>query len=275
MILVTGATGNVGGAVLRQLLDAGERVRAVTRNPATATLPSGADVVGGDLLEPRSLCEAFTGVERVFLFPSPETAAEVVTLAAANGVRRVVLLSSSSVVQGDDNPISRRHSTVEDALRDSGLGTTFVRPGGFATNTLAWAPSIRAESVVRAPFARSSTNLIHEADIAAVAVAALLEDGHDGAAYELNGAGALTQVEQANLIGEAIGRQVRFEELTRQEGLAQLTGRVPEAIAHTILDQRQASIGTTEAPLPGVEQVTGRPPRTFARWAQDHAADFR
>ena len=274
MIVVTGATGNVGGAVLRQLLDSGESVRAVTRKPDRANLPAGAEIVGGDLDQPESLADAFDGADRLFLFPNPTTAAEVTTLAKRHGVHRVVVLSSNSVTEAhSDNVIAVMHRSVEDTVRASGLDWTFVRPGGFATNTLAWAPGIRAEGLVRAPFADLGNSLIHEADIAAVAVAALLEDGHSQASYELSGPEALTPAQQTQAIGTAIGRELRFEEQSIPDARAQMLEQIPAPIVDAILGYADRAMGVEV--LPTVEQITGHPARTFAQWARDHAADFR
>lgn len=275
MILVTGATGNVGGNVVRQLLEAGESVRAVTRNPATAVFPPGVEVVGGDLTKPESLAEAFDGVDRIFLFPSADAAEAVAELARERGVRRVVVLSAGLVEGYVDNPIAAMHRSVEDAVEASGLAWTFLRPGGFATNTLAWAGSIRSEGVVRAPYGGAVINLIHEADVAAVATAALLEDGHEGAAYRLTGPGGLTQVEQAQAIGQALGRDVRFEELTPEQGREHMTRFAPAPVVDTMLRFWADAVGAEPEVLSTVEQVTGRPARSFGRWAHDHVEDFR
>jgi uncharacterized protein YbjT (DUF2867 family) len=274
MILVTGATGNVGGSVVRQLLEAGENIRALTRDPGAARLPAGVDVVGGDLADPSTLSGAFDGIDRMFLFPVPATAAAVTELAVRAGVRRVAVLSSSAVTQPGDNMVSVMHRTVEDAVRRSGLDATFVRPGGFATNTLSWARSVRAESVVRAPYPGAAMNSIHEADIAAVATAALLDDKHVGAAYHLTGPASVTQAEQVRAIAAATGREVRLEELTPERARAAMAQVMPAEIADLMLGYLAGSVDTVAEVLPTVEQVTGRPARTYAEWAVDHAADF-
>jgi uncharacterized protein YbjT (DUF2867 family) len=277
MILVTGATGNVGRNVVAQLLAAGRQVRAVTRNPDAAKLPQGVEVFGADLAEPDSLDGALRGIERLFLYPRPETAEQVVALARRRGVRRVVLLSASAVLDHDErNLIGAMHREVEDAVTASGLAATFVRPGGFAANALGWAPSIRAEDVVRAPYPELASAPIHERDIAAVATAALLEDGHEGAAYQLTGPHTLTQLEQVAAIGVAAGRDIRFEEQTPQQARAQLLRAMPAPVVDSLLHiwARLADTGP-EKILPTVEQVTGRPPSTFAQWAQEHSEAFR
>lgn len=286
MILVTGATGFVGRNVVGQLLQAGVRVRALTRNPAAAGLPGGVEVVQGDLTRPETLAPALAGVERMYLFPVEETAREVVAMAKRAGVRRIVDLSAASVTVGlHTNP-------VEQAVEEAGLAWTHVRPGGFMANMLQlWAPMVRAQRVVRYPFGDEPANMIHEADIAAVAVAALLEDGHHGAAYTLTGPGTITTREQVAAIGEALGEPVRYIEVTRDEARRVLKAQGGFAAESADLMLGLVDYGGEEASgaegysdqdwsalekeWPDVERVVGRRPRSFAEWARDHVEDFR
>ncbi|WP_238412935.1 SDR family oxidoreductase [Saccharothrix deserti] len=162
----------------------------------------------GHQFDPAALESALDGIGSVFLvWPSfTEGAAEAV--AEVIGARRVVVLSSGSVVDGVEeqpHPIGQFHAEVEEAVVRAGAEWTFLRPHGFATNTLNWAAEIRSGDVVRGAYGRSASTLVHEADIAAVAVRALTEDGHVGAKYELTGPEVLTKVEQVHAIGEAIG----------------------------------------------------------------------
>ncbi|SHF10329.1 SDR family oxidoreductase [Streptoalloteichus hindustanus] len=286
-ILVTGATGNVGRIVVDRLVAAGVPVRALTREPGRASFPQAVTVVGGDLREPASLSDAFAGVERLYLFPVPETAREVVALARSAGVRRVVVLSSGAVTSGDDTNF---HLPVERAVEESGLEWTHVRPGEFALNKLSlWGPSIRAENVVRDPFPDAAWYPVHERDIADVATAALLDDGHAGAAYTLNGPELLSHRDQVRAIGAALGREIRFEvvSVARTRELYRQQGGFAAAAADFLLgyetysgdaadpEAKQEWAPTEPAPMPTAEQVTGRPARTFAEWARDHADDFR
>jgi uncharacterized protein YbjT (DUF2867 family) len=153
MILVTGPTGNIGRHVVRGLLEAGQPVRAVTRHPASAAIPDGVEIISGDLTDAGSLRVALTGVERLFLY-SPADAgtgtAEVTDLARERGVRRVVLLSSQTVLHTGAGYLGQIHRNAEKDVVQSGLDWTILRPGSFATNTLNWAWSIRREGVVRA-----------------------------------------------------------------------------------------------------------------------------
>lgn len=275
-ILVTGATGAVGRPVVDQLVEAGESVRAVTRTPATAGLPEQVEVFEGDMEQPESLRAAFAGVDRLYLFPVPDTAREVVALAKEAGVRRIVVLSSSSVLDtSGDNHSGEYHRAVERAVEESGIEWTFIRPDEFATNVLwKWAHSIRTEGVVRAPYGNATRVLIHEADVAAVAAAALLEDGHAGQAYVLTGPEAVTQAEQVRQIAQAIGRPVAFEEITPDQAREFMGQVMPAPVVEMVLGYLADAVANPPVPVDAVEKVTGRPALTFARWAADHAADF-
>jgi uncharacterized protein YbjT (DUF2867 family) len=160
----------------------------------------------------------------------------------------------------------------------SGAEWTRVRPGLLAANALRWAERIRAERVVREPYAAVGYPVVHEADVADVAVAALLTDDHVGAAYTITGPAKVTQAEQAVAIGAAIGEEVPFEELDPADARTQwLRDGWPEETADWMIALLADAVDGTGAlpPTDTFQRVTGRPPRTFAQWAFDHAADFR
>ena len=285
-ILVTGATGFVGRHVVSQLAAAGERVRAMTRKPGGVPVPDGAEVVRGDLLDPSSVAEALAGVDRMYLFPEPRTAVEVVAAARRAGVDRIVTLSSGAVSAGLDTDFQL---PVEQAVEASGCEWTHLRPGEFASNALRlWGPSIRAERVVRHHQPDWRGLPIHEADIAAVGVAALLEDGHHGKAYDLTGPARLSARDQARMIGDALGEEVRVEEVTREEARdilrsyggwaaenADLLTGFESYSPSDLPDHTPEEWDAMIKPLPTVEEVLGRPARSFAEWARDHVGDFR
>jgi len=275
-ILVTGASGQVGRAVLDQLLAAGAEVRASSRDPRAAHLPAGVPVVAADLTRPETLPAAFAGVTRVFLYAQPEGIEGFVQAAQAAGVQHIVFLSSSSVVASgaQTDPIARRHRAVEHALEQSGLTWTFVRPGAFATNALGWVTTIRAEGVVRLAYPRAESAPIHEADIAAVAVAALTGDTLHGAAPVLTGPESLTRERQVGLIGAAIGRDVRCVELTPEQARDGMARSMPPPFADGLLRMWAATDGVPATISDAVAHITGRPGRDFALWARDHAAAF-
>ncbi|MBM7775602.1 uncharacterized protein YbjT (DUF2867 family) [Actinokineospora baliensis] len=270
-VLVTGATGTVGRHVVTGLVAAGVEVRAMTRRRAGAGFADGVEVVGGDLGAPDPA--VFAGVDRLYLFTAGKTAT-VLDHAKRAGVSRVVLLSSASV-GFDDAQVGESHRVAEEAVVDSGLEWTHLRPGMFAANLLEWADSIRAEGVVREPHRAAAQTAIHEVDIAEVAVAALLTDKHVGQALALTGSEVLTKVEQAETIGAVIGKTVRFEELAPERWKAELPAEVPGWVADWLLGIWAGAAAVPETPLPTVADVLGRPPKTLREWATDHAADFR
>jgi uncharacterized protein YbjT (DUF2867 family) len=281
MILVTGSTGNVGRHVVSQLLDEGAAVRALARNPDSADLPEGVEVVRGDLSVPDSLEAGLDGVEAVFLvwpFGTAEAAPAVLD-AVTKHARRIVYLSSMGIrddLEQQADPINGFHADLEHVIERSGLEWTFLRPSGFATNTLGWARQIRAGGVVHGPFGALSRPLIHERDIAAVAVRALTGDGHGGKKHLLTGPQAMTQIEQAHTIGEAIGRPVRYEEISPEAARKQmLTDGWPPSFANGALKGWATMLTEPEPVLSTVEELTRAPAHTFREWATDHADDFR
>ncbi|MCX5388528.1 NAD(P)H-binding protein [Streptomyces sp. NBC_00094] len=277
-ILVTGATGKVGGAVVAQLHAAGVPVRALVRGEAD--FPEGVQAVRGDLGDSASLGTALEGVDTVFLvwpFLSAEGASDVIDVIGKRA-RRVVYLSSAGVGSEKEEPdeaITMFHTELERLIEASGLEWTALRPTGFASNTLGWAEEVRT-GAVRAPLARLARPLIHEADIAAVAVQALTTDTLLGARPLLTGLELITQERQVALIGEAIGRPVRFEEVSLDEAVEQMKAAgYPAELVEAVLPAQAKMLENPEPVNDAVERITGSPARSFREWAVDHAADFR
>src|SRR5258708_5129107 len=278
MFVVVGGTGRVGRQVAAQLRERGLPVRVVTRGRNPAAAPRGAEVARADLADPVSLEPHLLGAQAVFLvwpFTSPEMTAGLapkVAEIAARHARRIVYLSAQAAA---DQPGSF-WAVVERAIEDSGDSWTFLRPTGFAANTLMWADQIRSGGVVRWPFGAAARALIDERDIAAVAVRALAGDGHDGARYLLSGPAVLTQVEQLAAIGHAIGRELRWQELPRQAALAALAAAWGDpAFAEMALDAWEWFVDHPETVTSAVQDLTGAPARSFADWAAANAAAFR
>ncbi len=253
-----------------RLLAAGHPVRALTRDPARAGLPPAAEVVAGNLADPESLATAFDGVTAAHLITFGDdyaplaTGAEIVSLAQRAGVRRV------TVLKGD---VER--SPLESAIEAGGLAWTFLAPVEFMSNTLGWAASVRDEGVVRDGFAGVRSAMIHEGDIAAVAAAALTTAGHERREYWLTGPEALTPPERVAIIGDVLGRNVRFAEMSRDETVARWReeGYGEDDIAF-FLQMRTDPPAAGYTVLPTVEQVTGRPARTFRQWVAENAGVF-
>ncbi|MEV4176681.1 NAD(P)H-binding protein [Nonomuraea sp. NPDC049709] len=273
MILVTGATGNAGGALVRTLAGAGEPVRALVRREVD--LP--ADLHLGDLNDPESVAGALDGVRGVFLLSGYDRMDETLAAVARAGVEHVVLLSASAAEAADlGNPISKYHVESEALVRESRVPWTILRPRTFMSNTLRWADQIRSGNVVRDTFPDVAVATVDPLDIAAVAAASLLEKGrHDGQVYGLTGPEALRPADRVRILGAALGRELRFEGLTDAEAREQLLTGMPEAYAEAFLGFFARGELDESVVLPTVEQVTGRPPRTFEEWAAANTEAFR
>ncbi|MFJ7218454.1 NAD(P)H-binding protein [Amycolatopsis sp. NPDC098790] len=279
-ILVTGARGNVARALVEQLLRDGHEVRAAGRDPGTTRLPGGVEVVAADLARSANWDAALDGVTKVFLYAG--TAGLDGFLSRASGLAQVVVLSALGADPASEDAITRAHGEAEQAVRDSGLPWTFLRPGGFAANRLLWADSVRA-GVVRDPFPDSHSALIHEADIAAVAARALTSSGHLGATYSLTGPESLTVRQQAAVLGGVTGAPVRVETQDLDDYRRELTaafaarglGSVGSAsVIEARIRRLAALVDRPQATTETVRDVTGRPARSFAEWAAEHAAAF-
>jgi uncharacterized protein YbjT (DUF2867 family) len=280
-VLVTGSTGRVGRRVVDELLRAGVPVRALARRPEAARLPPGVEVVSGDLTVPDSLDGPLRDVAAVFLvWTVPPAALPAIVQRLAAAPRRVVLLSSPHQTPHpffqQPNPMAALHAGIERQIADAGLDATIVRPGMFASNSLGWwAASIRAGDVVRWPYGEVETAPIDERDIAAVAARALCDDGHAGRDYVLTGPQSLSQREQVATIGDAIGRTIRFEELSPEEFRREMAATWPGAAIDMLLAAWGAAVGRPAYMTSSVLDIVGSPPRTFYQWASDHAAAFQ
>ena len=279
--LIVGATGAVGGAVAEQLVAAGvPNVSALSRNPEAAHLPSGVEVVHGDLTMPESLEDGLAGVDAVFLvWTAPPASVLAAIERIARTARRIVFLSSPLKTPHplfqQPNPMRALHAQIEAAIISSGLDWTFLRPGMFARNCLSWwAPSIRSGDVVRWPYLRVPTAPIDERDIAAVAVRALCEDGHAGAGYVLTGPQSLTQAEQLSAIGQAIGRDIQVEDISPEKARKELLSIMPAVAIEMLLSAWAAAEGQPAFVSNTFSEVMGAPPRSFSHWVVDHAHQF-
>ena len=278
-ILVTGATGNVGRPLVGGLLADGARVRALTRDPVGVAFPPGVAVVGGDYAAPGTLAEAVRGADAVFVNIGAlrEHAGELISAARGTGVSKIVMLSSIAVRDEGDQVLflGRQHKAVEDAVKAAGVDWTILRCGGFATNTLTWAASVRAEGVVRFPYGEAALAPIAEQDIAAAAVRVLLDSGHAGRTYVLTGAESLTQIQQAEAIGKAIGRPVRFEELSPGQFRPVATRYLPAPVVEDLLKALAGYVGQAAYMTADLEKIIGRPATSYTQWAAMHADAYR
>ncbi|MFF3490224.1 NAD(P)H-binding protein [Streptomyces sp. NPDC002795] len=274
-VLVTGATGRIGRAVVDELLAAGVPVRALTRRPAAADLPDGVEVMAGDFADPATLDRALSGVRSVFLLwtAPPATAGAVIERIAAR-TRRIVFLSSPHRTPHpffqQPNPMADLHAEIERLITASGLDSTILRPGMFASNVrLWWEAAINAGEPVRWPYADVETAPIDERDLAAVTARTLYEGGHTGGDYVLTGPEALSHAEQVRVIGDVIGRPVPFEELTPDGFRSATEGVWPRPVVDMLLDAWGASEGHPAYVTTTVADVLGVPARTFREWVTD------
>jgi uncharacterized protein YbjT (DUF2867 family) len=275
MILVTGATGNVGAELVGALRRAGEPVRALTRQP-DLELPAGAERATGDLNEPRSLAAALTGARGVFLLSGYQDMPGLLAQARSAGAEQVVLLSGgAAAASGTANPISQYMIRSEDAVRESGLAWTIVRPYEFMSNALRWAAQLRAGDLLRLPFAAVGVAFIDPHDIAAVSAAALLTGRHQGQTYRVSGPQRLRPADRARILADVLGRELRWEAQPDAEARAEMTASMPADYADALFSFSSGRALDESQVLPVVQDVTGTPPRTFEQWATAHAAAFR
>lgn len=264
MIVVTGATGNIGRPLVRTLAAAGQEVTAVSRK--AADLPAGVRHQAVDLSD-----LDLTGAEALFLLlPGGWFDAEgVIAKAQAAGVRRIVLVSSQGVGTG------RHPSGIEDSVKASGLEWSILRPSGFQSNTLGWSQSVREHRLVEAPYGEIALPQIHPADIAEVAAAALLDPSYAGTTLELTGPEAVSPRQQTALIAEALDESVRFVELTREQARERFLRFLPEQVADSTLDILGQPTDAERAVSGDVERVLGKPARGYTDWLTEYVAAFR
>ncbi|KAB2590472.1 SDR family oxidoreductase [Streptomyces arboris] len=281
MFVVTGATGNVGRSLVHGLAAAGTEVTATSRGISGADVPESVRHIRADLADPESLRPVFDGADALFLQSGGPSAhllspPDILDIAKAGGIGRVVLLSSQGVATRPHSPShGELGQSIEDAVQQSGMDWTILRPGGFDSNAYAWVESVRTRRTAAAPFADVGLPTIDPDDIAEVAAAALGEEGHAGHVYELTGPALSTPRQRAETLADALGEDVRFTEQTREEARAQMLGFMPEPVVETTLAILGEPTPAEQRISPHVERLLGRAPRTFADWAQRHIAAFR
>jgi uncharacterized protein YbjT (DUF2867 family) len=280
-VLVTGATGRVGRAVVDLLIDAGVPVRAlIRRSEAEATLPTNVEVVTGDLTVPDSLDAGLRGAGAVFLVwtAPPETAPAVVERLATYA-RRVVFLSAPHQTPHpffqQPNPMAVLYAEIERLIASAGLESTIIRPGVFASNALFWwAPAIRAGGAVRWPYGAAETAPVDDRDVAAVVARTLYQDGHAEGDYVLTGPESLSQAEQVSIIGDVLGRRITFEELSPNQFRSETEGSWSRPVVDMLLAAWGATMGRPAFVTSTVSGILGSAPRSFRQWVNDHASAF-
>jgi uncharacterized protein YbjT (DUF2867 family) len=281
--LIVGATGNVGPNVVRQLIAQGTRTRALllADDPHAGRLPAdGVEVFHGDLADPDSLLPALDGVESVLLmwpfFTLNVDTAPAVLERIERQARRVAFVSSIGVHIGYEHADNNCHAYLEGLIEKTSLEWTFLQTTGFAANTrMSWGQQIRGTGVVHSPYGTAARSPIHEEDIAAVAVRALAGD-LPNRRLVTTGPEALTQIEQVDIIAEVIGRELTWQDVPAEAALQAMVGAGwPPAYASGALEYFGMLTKKAELVTSAVEEVLGRPPRTFRQWVEENADDFR
>ncbi|MFI1581120.1 NAD(P)H-binding protein [Embleya sp. NPDC020630] len=281
MIVITGATGNIGRALVGQLAAAGEDVVAVSRRPQLTDLPNGVRHARADVGDSASMRPVLNGADALFVLLAGELNAHgespdnLVGAAADAGVGRIVLVSSQLNTTRPQAPSHARLRAFEAAVRTSGTDFTILRPGAFASNAFAWAESVRGKRTVFAPFGDSALPVVDPADIADTAAVVLREDGHAGRTYELTGPEAITPRRQVEVISAALGEPVAFVELSREEAHAHMAQFMPEEAIGGTLDALGVPLPAEVEVGPDVANVLGRPARPFAEWVARNLPAFR
>lgn len=279
MILLTGATGTIGRATLQLLQETGQEAIAVTRDAAKAAFPRNTRTFTGNPSVPATLADAFAGVDAMLLSPRAvgDAAAELLSLAARHGVKRVVVLSAVTVEYGGGyERFSQGFKAVEAAAAASALGWTFLRSAPYAANAMGWSTQIRKTGSVTSAYGNAATSPIHERDVAAIAVRALAGREHDGKAYAITGPQSLTQRDQIRLLGEATGRHLTFDEVSPEEARQSMIGQgMPAEIPDRMLGYLAACVDKPGPTTDVAERLLERPALTFLDWAIEHRAAFQ
>ncbi|NUT35954.1 MAG: NAD(P)H-binding protein [Hamadaea sp.] len=273
MYLVTGATGTIGRPLVETLLAQGFGVRAVTRDPMGASVPAGAQAV-----TPAETAAAMQGVRGLFVHPraAKDDVEQLLRQAAEQGVPKVVVMSAINVDDDPDHQPSRlngdRNAEVERAVIGSGLPWVAVRPGSFAMNTLGmWRGQLAHGDVVRAPYAAFAEAVIHERDVAEVAARALTDDALLGRAIPITGPQALRLDELVPIIGDVIGRPLRYQEVPADlAAQAMIRNGLPETFVRALMARYEREVHRPAVVTGEVEAILGRPARSFASWVADH-----
>jgi uncharacterized protein YbjT (DUF2867 family) len=279
MYLVTGATGNVGSEVVAHLLADGEKVRVFTRDPSkVAHLGDRVQIATGDFGEPDTFARAIAGAKGAFLMnggPDVESFRRLVAAAKAQGNPRIVFLSTNLVTQ-PDLQIGRHHKDKEDAIRESGLPGTFLRPDAFMTNAYRWIGTIKSEGVVYNPMGTFKAAPIAPDDIAAVAVKALTTPSLADEVFELTGGELLSVADQVEILADVLGKPIRCVDVPTETAVQDLVrAGLPAQVAAAVGQIYEAvRDGGASGLRDTVGRVTGRQPKTFEAWAREHASRF-
>lgn len=281
MILITGASGNVGKEVLKQIVASGAKVRAAFQTVGkAAAAPSGVEIITMDYNEPSTIQAALKGVERVFLVgpPTPNLPAlerKAIDEIKQSGARHVVKLSAMG---GRGTTFPRQHADSEDYIKSSGVAYTFLRPNGFMQNFVTYyGATINSQNASYGSQGDGQVSHIDLRDVAAAAVKALTEDGHQGKAYTLTGPEGLSNARVAEILSDDTGREIKYVDLPAEQFKQALVGAgLPEWSANALNDLQQFyRAGEASAVTRDVEQLLRRKPTSFEQFSRDYAQAFQ
>ena len=267
MILITGATGNVGREAVLLAVSRGLDVRALTRDPDTADLPAGVNVVQGSPTDHDSFSAAMTGVDAVLLVV-PDDGDVAAQVLAETLPRRAVLISSITARTRPALAAADEFRVQEHALRAAAPDTVVLRPGQFASNVIGWTSMI-AEGTVTAPFGDVAIPVIDPADIAEVALLVLTEDGHAGMDYDLSGPARLSNRDQVQVLARSLDRPIAFVEQDPDD-FAATNPWIPEPFVEYVLAVKGSPTDDELTIHPTVEALLGRPASPFSAWVSRH-----
>ena len=281
MILVTGATGNIGSELVKQLVAKGTPVRVITRDEKKVShLDPAVERVIGDRHDPSVVRKAAQGADKVFmlaiLFDKNHGADRLLIEEAKQAGAGQMVMISSGTVRIETNAIGRLHREKEELIEQSGISWTFLRPGGFMSNSLQWAETIKSQSKVFNPMGKGKTSPISPYDIAGVAAVALTSPGHEGKAYDLTGAELLSNPEQVEILSKVIGKPIDCVDIPVEVATERaIASGLPEALVKSLAElwvqvrTEAYTFHTNE-----VERLTGRPAQTFETWCREHRSAF-
>lgn len=283
MILVTGATGNNGSEIVKALAASGAGVRGMVRKypDCGRTVLPGVELVTADFEDPVSIRRALEGTDRAFLVTNSSERAEAQQLgfveqARAAGLRHIVYLSQLHSATNSPVRFLRYHAVVEEAISTSGMVFTHLRPNLYMQALLGFRSSIASRGQSYAPAGDARVSIVDVRDIAAVAVAALTQDGHEGKTYDITGPEALTHAEMAAQLTTVLGRPVMFVDLPETAMRDAVRGfGFPEWQADGLIeDYAHYRRGEASAVSPSVQEITGRSAGSFAAFACDYRQAF-
>ena len=271
--LVLGATGQVGGALADLLAAAGHTVRRATSRAA------GDGQVFVNLVTGAGVADALGGVDGAFLLSPPghtnqhELLGRVIDEAVAQRIPRLVLMTAMGADADPSSPMRR----AELQLEQSGMTWNVIRPNWFMQNFHTyWRHGIVTENAIQLPVGSARGSFIDARDIAAVAAVLLQTDTFANQAFDLTGGEALSHDEVATILTEALGRAIRFDDITPDAMRAGLLGAglPPDYADFMLMILHYFKLGAAERITEAVPAITGRTPRTFAAYAREYREAF-